>query len=264
KLNRSHVVPGRTAVILPALGRTERDVQADGEQFVTVEDSMSVVHRSRGRLTPAGERVRSEVAIVCGLARALFGTDHPVPWSSFEADYDVIRESIARVVPGCADYNAQVRLSDGFVLPHPPRDAREFPTASGKANFTVNEIEVLRIPPGRLILQTLRSHDQYNTTIYGLSDRYRGIENGRRVVLVNAEDLAERGLHDGQLVDVVSEFDGVDRRAESFHTVAYPTPRGCAAAYFPEANALVPLDSVAEVSNTPVSKAIVVRLEPAG
>jgi len=264
KLNRSHVVPGRTALILPALGRTERDVQADGEQFVTVEDSMSVVHRSRGRLTPAGEQVRSEVAIVAGLARALFGDEHAVPWASFEADYDVIRESIAQVVPGCTDYNTRVRQPDGFVMAHPPRDSREFPTSTGKANFTVNELELLRVPPGRLILQTVRSHDQYNTTIYGLSDRYRGIEDGRRVVLVNADDLAERGLADGELVDVISEHNGVERRAERFRTVAYPTPRGCAAAYFPEANALVSIDSVAETSNTPVSKAIVVRLEPVG
>ncbi len=262
KLNRSHVVPGRTALILPALGRTERDLQAGGEQFVTVEDSMSVVHRSRGTLAPAGPKLRSEVSIVCGLARALFGPDHPVPWSSFEKDYDTIRDYIARVVPGCDDYNAKVRQPDGFVLPHPPRDRREFPTATGRANFTVNEIEVLRVPPGRLILQTLRSHDQYNTTIYGLSDRYRGIENGRRVVLVNAEDLAERGLRDGQLVDVISEFEGTERRAERFRTVAYPTPRGCAAAYFPEANALVPVQAVAEISNTPASKSIIVRLEP--
>jgi len=262
KLNRSHVVPGRTALILPALGRTERDLQAGGEQFVTVEDSMSVVHRSRGTLAPAGPKLRSEVSIVCGLARALFGPDHPVPWSSFEKDYDTIRDYIARVVPDCDDYNAKVRQPDGFVLPHPPRDRREFPTATGRANFTVNEIEVLRVPPGRLILQTLRSHDQYNTTIYGLSDRYRGIENGRRVVLVNAEDLAERGLRDGQLVDVISEFEGTERRAERFRTVAYPTPRGCAAAYFPEANALVPVQAVAEISNTPASKSIIVRLEP--
>jgi len=223
---------------------------------------MSVVHRSRGTLAPASGQLRSEVSIVCGLAKALFGPDHPVPWEAFEKDYDVIRESIARVVPGCDDYNAKVRRPDGFVLPHPPRDSRTFPTATGKANFTVNELEVLRVPPGRLILQTLRSHDQYNTTIYGLSDRYRGIENGRRVVFVNAEDLAERGLSDGQMVDVISEFDGVERRAERFRLVAYPTPRGCAAAYFPEANALVPVQAVAEVSNTPVSKSIVVRLEP--
>ncbi|MER7015683.1 FdhF/YdeP family oxidoreductase [Saccharopolyspora sp. NPDC000359] len=265
KLNRSHATPGRTALILPTLGRTERDVQAGGEQFVTVEDSMSVVHRSRGRLKPASEHLLSEVAITCRLARELLGPQHPVPWESFERDYDVIRDHIANVVPGCADYNRRVREPDGFVLPHPPRDSRTFPTATGKANFTVNVPEPIEVPTGRLLLQTLRSHDQYNTTIYGLSDRYRGIEDGRRVVLVHPDDITELGFAAGDLVDVVSEWptgDGVEeRRADRFRIVAYPTARGCAAAYYPEANPLVPLNSVAEKSNTPVSKAITIRLE---
>ena len=263
KLNRSHVVHGRTALILPTLGRTERDVQAGGEQFVTVEDSMSQVHASRGRLEPASEHLLSEVAIICRLAERLFGAGHAVPWRTFETDYDLIRDRISRVVPGCQDYNRRVREPDGFVLPHAPRDSREFTgTANGKGNFTVSALEYPRAPEGRLLLQTLRSHDQYNTTIYGLSDRYRGIENARRVVLVNPDDLAALGLADGALVDLVSEWRDGDRRAPSFRIVASPTARGCAAAYFPEANALVPLDSVAEKSNTPVSKAVVVRLEP--
>ncbi|WP_290055253.1 FdhF/YdeP family oxidoreductase [Amycolatopsis solani] len=263
KLNRSHVVHGRTALILPTLGRTERDVQATGAQFVTVEDSMSQVHTSRGRLEPASEHLLSEVAIVSRLAEKLFGAGHAVPWRTFEADYDLIRDRISRVVPGCHDYNRRVREPDGFVLPHAPRDSREFTgTANGKGNFTVSELEYPRAPVGRLLLQTMRSHDQYNTTIYGLSDRYRGIENARRVVLVNPDDLAGLGVADGALVDLVSEWSDGDRRAPEFRVVAYPTARGCAAAYFPEANALVPLDSVADKSNTPVSKAIVVRLEP--
>ena len=262
KLNRSHVVYGRTALILPTLGRTERDTQAGGQQFVTVEDSMSSVHASHGRLAPASEHLLSEVAIICGLARALFSEHHAVPWREFEGDYDRVRDRIARVVPGCTDYNTRVRQPDGFVLPHPPRDTREFRTGTGKANFTTSELEYPAVPAGRLLLQTLRSHDQYNTTIYGLSDRYRGIEGGRRVVLVHAGDLAELGFADGELVDLVSEWeDGSERRAEAFRVVAYPTAPGCAAAYFPEANALVPLDSVAKKSNTPVSKAIVLRLE---
>jgi molybdopterin-dependent oxidoreductase alpha subunit len=267
KLNRSHVVPGRTALILPTLGRTERDIREGVEQFVTVEDSMSVVHASRGRLAPASDKLMSEVDIVCRLARTVLGPHHPVPWESFTGDYDLIRERIARVVPGCADYNAKVRQPDGFVLPHPPRDAREFPTSTGKANFTVNELEFPQVPAGRLLLQTLRSHDQYNTTIYGLDDRYRGVSNGRRVVFVNPADLADFQLRDGQFVDLVSEWnsDGtlVERRAARFRIVGYPTARGCVAAYFPEANSLVPLDSVAETSNTPTSKSIVIRLEPA-
>lgn len=262
KLNRSHVVHGRTALILPTLGRTERDVQASGEQFVTVEDSMSVVHSSRGRLKPSSEHLISEVAIVSRLALALFGEGHAVPWAEFEHDYDRIRDSISRVVPGCEDFNARVRLPDGFVLPNAPRDAREFTgTKNGKANFTASELEWPVVPEGRLLLQTMRSHDQYNTTIYGLSDRYRGIEDGRRVVFVNPDDIVSLGVVDGQIVDLVSEWRGGDRRAEKFRVVSYPTARGCAAAYFPEANALVALDSVADTSNTPVSKAIVIRLE---
>ncbi|WP_027927796.1 FdhF/YdeP family oxidoreductase [Amycolatopsis benzoatilytica] len=263
KLNRSHVVPGRTALILPTLGRTERDEQASGAQFVTVEDSMSQVHASRGRLAPASPELLSEVAIVCRLAARLLGDGHAVPWLSFEKDYDLIRDRIAAVVPGCHDYNRRVREPDGFVLPHPPRDSREFTgTATGKGTFTVSELEYPQVPEGRLLLQTLRSHDQYNTTIYGLSDRYRGIEDGRRVVFVHPDDLAGLGVADGEIVDLVSEWRDGDRRAPSFRAVAYPTARGCAAAYFPEANALVPLDSVAEKSNTPVSKAVVIRLEP--
>ncbi|ASO19166.1 molybdopterin-dependent oxidoreductase alpha subunit [Actinoalloteichus hoggarensis] len=268
KLNRSHVVHGRTALILPTLGRTERDVQHTGEQFVTVEDSMSAVHASRGRLEPASETLHSEVSIVARLARAVLGAEHPIPWEDFERDYDAIRDRIARVVPGCEDYNTRVRAPDGFVLPNPPRDSRSFPTATGRANFTANRLEVLRVPEGRLLLQTLRSHDQYNTTIYGLDDRYRGVKNARRVVFVNPADCERLGVVDGQLVDVISEWPvGTrveERRAAGFRIVAYPTARGCAAAYYPEANPLVPLDSVAEESNTPTSKSIVVRLEPAG
>jgi formate dehydrogenase major subunit len=266
KLNRSHVMPGRTALILPTLGRTERDDQAGGTQFVTVEDSMSVAHSSRGRLAPSSEHLLSEVAIVSRLARAVLGEDHVVPWAEFERDYDTVRDRISRVAPGCADYNARVREPDGFVLPHPPRDSREFPTTTGKANFTVNPVELLRVPEGRLILQTMRSHDQYNTTIYGLDDRYRGVKDGRRVVFVNASDLADLGIADGSMVDMVSEWpDGgtvVERRVKQFRVISYSTPRGCAAAYFPETNALVPLDSVAETSNTPTSKAVIIRLEP--
>ncbi|MDQ3885954.1 MAG: FdhF/YdeP family oxidoreductase, partial [Actinomycetota bacterium] len=267
KLNRSHVVTGETALILPALGRTERDVQATGEQFVTVEDSMSVVHRSRGSKEPAADTVRSEVAIVCGLARRLLGPAHPVRWEMLAGNYDLIREHIAAVVPGCTDYNARVREPDGFVLPHAPRDMRTFTTTSKRAVLSINVAEPIVCPPGRLLLQTMRSHDQYNTTIYGLDDRYRGISGGRRVVLVNPADLDELGIADGARVDLVSEWPDdpggvVERRAKDFRVVAYPTARQCAASYFPEANALVPLGLVAEGSNTPVSKSLVVRLDP--
>ncbi len=266
KLNRSHVVHGRTALILPSLGRTDRDIQAGVKQQVSVEDSMSMVHLSRGSLHPPSDQVRSEVAIICQLARTLFGPEHPVPWGTFNADYDTIRGAIAAVVPGCDNYNHKVRGPDGFQLPHGPRDSRIFPTSTGKANFAVNPLQWVPIPEGKLILQTLRSHDQYNTTIYGLDDRYRGVKGGRRVVFVNKKDIERYGLSAGDRVDLVSEFPGGDgelqeRRAKDFMVVAYETPVGNAAAYYPETNALVPLDHVAEKSNTPVSKAVVIRLE---
>jgi molybdopterin-dependent oxidoreductase alpha subunit len=264
KLNRSHTVTGRAALILPCLGRTERDLQGGGEQFVTVEDSMSMVHASRGRLEPASPQLKSEVAIVAGLGSALFGSDDAVDWPGLAADYDRIRGHIEHVVPGFEDFNSRARRPDGFQLPHGPRDSRTFPTATGKANFSVNALEILRVPEGALLLQTVRSHDQYNTTIYGLDDRYRGVKQGRRVVFVHPDDLTALSLADGMSVDLVSVWDdAVERRAPDFRVIAFPTARGCAAAYFPETNVLVPLDSTAAVSNTPTSKSIVVRLEPA-
>jgi molybdopterin-dependent oxidoreductase alpha subunit len=264
KLNRSHVAAGRTALILPTLGRTEQDRTGGRVQRVTVEDSMSAVHASRGRSAPAGPLLRSEVDIVCGIARATLGDRHGIAWAQFAADYDRIRDRIGRVVPGCADYTEKTRRPGGFVMPHGPRDSRTFPTAEGKAVFTVSPLAVLTVPPGRLVLQTLRSHDQFNTTIYGLDDRYRGIRSGRRVVFISAADLAELGFADGDHVDLVSEWaDGRDRRADRFRLVEYDTPKGCVAAYYPETNPLVPLDSQAAESGTPTSKWVVVRLERA-
>ncbi len=267
KLNRSHVVCGHTALILPALGRSERDVQEAGEQYVTVEDSMSSVHASRGRLDPAGPLLRSEVAIVCGIARALAPRATAVagiPWADFARDYDAIRERIARVIPGCEDYSARASAPGGFTLPHPPRDRREFTTPSRRAVFSTAPAEAVEVPEGRLLLQTLRSHDQFNTTIYGLSDRYRGVEGGRRVVFLHPDDIAAAGFADGDLADIVSEWeDGAERRVHGFRVVPYPTPRGCAAAYYPETNPLVPLDSVALGSLCPASKSVIIRLERA-
>ncbi|RZU38031.1 molybdopterin-dependent oxidoreductase alpha subunit [Streptomyces sp. BK022] len=261
KLNRSHVVTGARALILPTLGRTERDVQGGGEQFVTVEDSMGMVHASRGRLAPASPHLLSEPAIVARLARRVL-PDSTVPWAEFERDYAAIRDRIARVVPGFEDFNARVARPGGFTLPHAPRDERRFPTATGKANFTAAPVEHPELPEGRLLLQTLRSHDQYNTTIYGLDDRYRGITDGRRVVLVHPEDARALGVDDGSYVDLVGEWsDGVERRAPGFRVVHYPTARGCAASYYPETNVLVPLDATADTSNTPASKSVVIRLE---
>ncbi|WP_424860829.1 FdhF/YdeP family oxidoreductase [Streptomyces sp. MMS24-I29] len=262
KLNRSHAVTGTRALILPTLGRTDKDVQASGKQFVTVEDSMSMVHASRGNLTPASPHLLSEPAIIARLARAVLGTGSATPWEEFEKDYATIRDRISRVVPGFEDFNARITHPGGFTLPHAPRDERRFPTATGRANFTAAPVEHPELPDGRLLLQTLRSHDQYNTTIYGLDDRYRGIEGGRRVVLVNPDDARDLGLADGAYTDLVGEWkDGVERRAPGFRVVHYPTARGCAAAYYPETNVLVPLDSTADTSNTPASKSVVVRFE---
>jgi len=260
KLNRSHALCGQESLILPCLGRTERDDQLGGPQAVTVEDSMGMVHLSRGRLDPASEQLLSEVAIVTRLAEELF-PDDALDWAALRADYDLVRDHIARVVPGFEDFNARVHRPGGFALPHPPRDRREFPTATGKARFTANPLDVLTVPRGHLLLQTVRSHDQFNTTIYGLDDRYRGISAGRRVVFVNPDDLAALGLAGGEHVDLVSVWSDGERRAEDFRVVPYATAHGCAAAYFPETNVLVPLDSVAKVSNTPASKSVVVRLE---
>ncbi|MFF7810464.1 FdhF/YdeP family oxidoreductase [Streptomyces sp. NPDC007945] len=263
KLNRSHAVTGARALILPTLGRTDRDVQRSGRQFVTVEDSMGLVHASRGNLPPASPHLLSEPAIVARMARAVLGSASRTPWEEFEADYAAVRDRIARVVPGFEDFNARLAANPGgFALPHAPRDERRFPTKTGRANFTAAPVEYPKVPEGRLLLQTLRSHDQYNTTIYGLDDRYRGIRGGRRVVLVHPDDAAALGLADGAYADLVSEWtDGSERRAPGFRVVHYPTARGCAAAYYPETNVLVPLESTADISNTPASKSVIVRLE---
>lgn len=358
KLNRSHVVTGRRAMILPTLGRTDRDRRGGGEQRVTVEDSMGAVHASRGRLAPPADDMLSEVAIVARLCGLLFGdTDGPlgtaaeshggdgggdvtqavrriqavsgpdlpefggspefvdpdgsggagtsavtvdagqpehdhitepapahhpagtadsgvtppapnVPradWAALEADYAGIRTHIQNVIPGFEDYERRIEKGRTFLLPNGPRDERRFATVDGKARFTVNPLEYPHIPEGRLLLQTLRSHDQYNTTIYGKDDRYRGIHDGRRVVLVHPDDIAAAGFAPGDIVDLVSEWHGPDgleeRRAEEFRLVPYSTPHRNAAAYYPETNVLVPLESFADVSGTPTSKAVIIRLE---
>lgn len=263
KLNRSHVVTGDEALILPTLGRTEVDIQTGGPQFLSVEDSVCAVHATHGKVPPVAPGLLSEVAIVCRLAQATLDPALGIDWAGFEAEYDIIREHISHVVPGFERFNDDVRRKGGFVLPNGPRDERRFDTATGKAMITVNELEHLERPEGRLILQTLRSHDQFNTTIYSLNDRYRGIKNGRDVIFVNPFDLAELGLTDGQRVDIHSEWrDEPDRVLADYRVVSYPTARGCAAAYYPEANVLVPLQSAATGSNTPVSKAVIVRLVP--
>ncbi|MET0340809.1 MAG: FdhF/YdeP family oxidoreductase [Polyangiales bacterium] len=252
KLNRAHLVTGETALIFPCLGRSEIDTQESGPQFVTVEDSMGIISASRGVTAPASRSLRSEPAIVAGLARALFGDDDVVPWRVLGADYGAIRARIAKVIPGFEDFER--RIGEGsFLLPNPARDGR-FVTDTGKANFSAHPLPTSTVGEGELVMMTIRSHDQFNTTIYGLDDRYRGIYNGRRVILMHADDLHARGLEPGDEVDITSHFRGVTRRASGFRTVAFSLPRGAAATYFPEGNALVPVDSVAAESNQPTSK----------
>lgn len=262
KLNRSHVITGREALILPVIGRTEFDLQATGRQRATVEDTVCVVRATEGELEPIAPGLLSDVSVICRLGALVLGDG--IDWLGMEADYDRIRDKIEQVVGGFETFNE--RLTTGrkeFVLPHPPRDSRTFPTASGLAQFQVTEVEHLQIAPGRLFLQSMRAHDQHNTTIYGLNDRYRGIHGGRFVVFVNPDDLTDLGLTDGQTVDIFSEWPGEpDRVLRGYRVVSYPTAKGCAAIYFPEANALVPRAAVADVCNTPTSKQIVVRLEP--
>jgi molybdopterin-dependent oxidoreductase alpha subunit len=261
KLNRAHLVTGEEAIILPCLGRTERDVQACGEQFVTVENSMGIVHASRGRQTPASDQLRSEPSIVAGMAAAVLGDGVGEDWLELASDYDRVRELIAAILPGFGGYNQRAREPGGFALPNVVREGG-FGTEDGRGRFTVHPLPDLVVEPGRYLMMTIRSHDQFNTTIYGLDDRYRGIRDERRVVMLNPRDLEEAGLRARQEVDLTSHFRGEERTVRRFLAVPYAIPRGCAATYFPEANPLVPIDSVADRSNTPTSKSVVISIAP--
>jgi molybdopterin-dependent oxidoreductase alpha subunit len=261
KLNRSHLITGRTALILPCLGRTEIDRQSGGEQFVTVEDSMGIINPSRGNLEPGSPHLLSEPAIVAGLAAAVLGPRTPVDWAGLAGNYDLIRDHIERVVPGFAPFNERIKRGP-FYLPNGARDQRRFDTATKRANFTVHTLPPPVLKAGQFAMMTIRTHDQFNTTIYGLDDRYRGIYNGRRVIFMNEQDMAEHRLVQGQLVDLTSHFNGVEREAPRFMVAPYNIPRGCTATYFPETNVLVPIDSVAEVSNTPTSKFVAITIKP--
>ena len=259
KLNRAHLVTGQQALILPCLGRSERDAQQSGEQFTTVEDAFSTVNPSRGSLKPASTHLLSAVAIIAGIAQATLGTRGTVDWKAMTADYDRIRDSISRVVPGFEDFNKRVK-ADVFHLPNAACN-REFKTKTGKALFVVHPLPKHDLTPDRLLMMTIRSHDQFNSTIYGLNDRYRGIYGGRRVIFLNPEDAKVRGLKAGQLVDLTSHFEGEERHAKHFIVVPYEIPRTCAATYYPETNVLVPVRSVGDGSNTPTSKSIVISIE---
>ena len=270
KLNRSHLTTGKDALILPCLGRTDIDVQATGPQAITVEDSFSMIHASNGQLEPLSKQMRSEPAIVAGIAKATLG-NHPVDWDAMIADYNRIRELIADTIPGFQDFNTRVQHPGGFYLGN-SAGARQWKTNTGKANFKSNALLADLLPPqvrnsGQtpdLILQTMRSHDQYNTTIYGLDDRYRGVRGQRDVLFVNEADITRLGYKPGQKVDITSLWDdGVERKVVGFTLLAFDIPAGQAAAYYPEANPLVPLQSVGIGSHTPTSKFVAIRLHAA-
>jgi molybdopterin-dependent oxidoreductase alpha subunit len=255
KLNRSHLVHGEEAIILPCLARSDRDFTGGTEQFVSCENSMGVVQASKGVLNPVSPELLSEPAIVCRLAKATLGRTR-TNWDGYEKNYDAIRADIERTIPGFDKYNERVRKPGGFYLPNGPREGK-FNTPDKKAQFNIATPKTISLGPGELMMMTIRSHDQFNTTIYGLNDRYRGIFNERRVILLNEEDIRRQGLKPNDIVDIFNAH----RVARRFVVVPYPIPRDCAATYFPETNVLVPIDSVAQKSNTPVSKLVIIRLE---
>ncbi len=262
KLNRNHLVTGKKSLILPCLGRTEIDKQLSGNQFVTVENSMGIVHSSVGHMKPSSNYLLSEPAIVAGIASAVESKSSfsELDWANLVEDYDRVRDLIEATIPGFENYNSRVRNKSGFYLPNPPRDDLTFYTDSKKANFRFHELNGIQPGSGEFVMMTIRSHDQYNTTVYSNQDRYRGIKAGRRIVMMNPEDAKEHKIRAGELVDLESIFKGEIRRSTNWYVVEYDIPKGNIATYFPEANELIPLDSTANVSNTPTSKSIIVRI----
>ena len=259
KLNRSHLIHGEKALILPVLGRAELDLQKSGYQFVTVENSMGVVHSSKGNMPPISNNVISEPELICRLSAELFPSDS-ISWLDFKDDYSLIREKIQEVIPGFDAFNERVKKPEGFYLPNNARVADFSSTSTGSANFTIHTVKPLDIKTNELLMMTIRTHDQYNTTIYGLNDRYRGVYNERRVILMNEKDMLSNGVENLDVVDITSHFKNKQRTVEKFLVVKYPIPEKCCATYFPETNALVPIGSVAEKSNTPTSKFVVVTI----
>lgn len=259
KLNRSHLVHGREALILPCLGRSDKDVLNGQEQFVSCENSMGVVQQSKGILNPVSKNLLSEPSIVCHLAKVTLADSSNIDWDKYLLHYDYIRNDIEKTIPGFENYNERVRKPGGFYLPNCNRDGN-FNTETKKAQFNIANFSATKLGSDELLMMTIRSHDQFNTTIYGLDDRYRGIFNERRVVLMNQADMNKRHLKQNDIVDLINEEDGRQRIAYKFIVVTYAIPAGCTATYFPEANVLVPINSVAQKSNTPVSKSVVIKI----
>lgn len=259
KLNRSHLVTGKEALILPCLGRSEKDVQVSGEQIQSVENSMGIVSSTKGVLNPCSTNLLSEVAIVCRIAMASLKDNFSINWQEYMADYSLIRTDIQGLIKGFENYNRQLENPSGFYLPNGARE-RIFNTVSNKAQFSVNKISERILKEGDFMMMTIRSHDQFNTTIYGLDDRYRGVFNERRIVFMNPKDIQLNGFKEKEIVAITSEYKGVIRKADAFKIVPYNIPRNCCATYFPEANVLVPINSYAHTARTPSSKSIVVRI----
>lgn len=260
KLNRSHLYTGKTALLLPALGRTELDRQPTGVQFVTVENSMGVIQTSHGKIPPASSALLSEVRIVAEMARASL-PESQINWGELADDYSRIRHHIGKVIPGFEDFNQRIDSLGEFPLPNAVRDARQFNTDNQKANFIVHPIEPVNVPEGCLLMMSIRSHDQFNTTVYSDNDRYRGISGTRRVVFINPQDIEQLGFTDGQMVDITSHWAEQRKTERGYRLVSYAIPRGNVASYYPETNNLIPLASVADKSNTPAYKSIVVSLK---
>ncbi len=260
KLNRSHLITGKRAIILPCLGRTEKDFQSSGEQFVSVENSMGVVHQSKGTLQPSSKELLSEVAIVAGVANATLRKS-TTNWSELISNYDLIRTKIEATIPGFENYNKRIRIKGGFYLPNNARESDFTPTKTGKANFSVNKPSEIELEKHQFMMMTIRTHDQYNTTIYGLNDRYRGVLNERRIIFMNENDMKLLHLNKLDVVDLTSHFKNEKREAKGFLAVPYNIPKQCTATYFPEANVLVPLKSKADISNTPASKTVIITIK---
>ena len=261
KLNRSHLITGEEALILPCLGRSEKDEPDGKAQFITMENSMGIVHPSQGSLAPASDKLLGEPVIVARMAQATLGKKGNVPWKEMQEEYGIIRDHIEKIIPGFENFNQRTAGGGEFYLPNNAREL-DFSEIGGKAKFTVHGLSAKEAGEKRLLLMTIRSHDQYNTTIYGLDDRYRGVKNERRVVFLNEEDMRELGIEKEQPVDLTSHFRGKKRVAPLFLALPYDIPRGSAAAYFPETNVLVPIDSTAEISQTPTSKGIEITISP--
>jgi len=259
KLNRSHLVHGEEALILPCLARSDKDEMNGIDQFVTTENSMGVIQSSKGNLKSVSDNLLSEPVIVCRLAQATFGEKSNVNWALYQSNYDHIRNDIGKVIPGFENYNERVRKPGGFYLPNSNRE-KNFNTITGKANFNIADITITTLTNDEYMMMTIRSHDQFNTTIYGLNDRYRGVYNERRIIFMNAKDIAHEKLKAGDVVDLFNYFEGVERVARKFIVVEFNIPEKCTATYFPETNVLVPINSVAEKSNTPTSKNVVIKI----